>query len=390
MIVEKLTRFHDRAMATFYIDDVCGHQPADAEAFSRFSNWVEENGMKGECSAILALRRDEADRPLPLQADYVNEVNRASCRHLDAHMEVMTHRNVYDFAADRMSADGPHEGVWLMDRTRSVEEYCEYLSGIARKAAQAGFRHAGLTLPGCGCEPCLSLKGRLGIKSPEATDLNRNLLRALLQLAKDNRLSTPVCTLFVGKSGQGPVDCQQMLFDGRSAVYDVPPAVGGDTLGRWDNLPQYLDLDAYITADGTSGRLPELIAQRTPTMGFYGHWQSIRPDRGVGYSSFQEVGRRVNRLFSDQIVWMRPTEIAMYRHTERYTQVRPATDERSFTLSIPFEPLHPVSFRVLGGTDLRIKTPAGTEIRPWKTLAGEHCAIFDIMPQNGRYELLGQ
>lgn len=387
-MIEKLTRFHDRAMTYFFIDDCCGHSPADAEAFLRFSAWVEQNGLKGECSAILALQRDETGRALPLQRAYVAEVQRASTRHLDAHMEVMTHRHLYDFKADRMREGGTHEGVWLLDRTRTFEEYCEYFDGIAARAAQAGFKHSGLTLPGCGCEPCLALKRGLVIKSPQAVDLNRNLLRALLELAKSGRLATPVCSLFIGKFGYGPVDCQEMLTVGRNTVYDVPPAVGEDTLARWDNLPQYLNIDAYITADGSAGRFPELLALGTQTMGFYGHWQGVRPDTGIAYPSFQELGNRINRLLGDRIVWMRPTEIAMYRHTERYTQLRPAADGRSFTLSIPFEPLHPLSVRVLGNANARIKTPSGQTLAPWKTFPGEAFAIFDILPENGRYEIL--
>lgn len=387
-MIEKLARFHDRAMTTFFIDDVCGHEQADAEAYLRFSGWVEQNGLKGECSAILGLKRTSDGRPVPLQKTYAKEVERASGKHLDAHMEVMTHLHLFDFAAGRMRDGGTHEGVWLMDRSRTYEEYCEYLDGIAKMAAQAGFQHAGLTLPGCGCEPCLALKRGLVIKSPQAIDLNRNLLRALLHLAKANRLRTPICSLFVGKFGYGPVDCQVMIEDGANAVYDVPPAVGGDTLGRWDNLSEYLDLDQYITADGTKGRLVELLALRSATMGFYGHWQAIRPDRGIGYSSFQEVGQRLNRYYGEQVEWMRPTEIAAYRHTERHAQVRMDGDRRGFTLSIPFAPLHAVSVRLRGRANVRLKTPAGQTIQPWKSLPAESCAIFDVMPENGRYEVL--
>lgn len=387
-MIEKLTRYHDRAMATFFIDDVCGQEPADAEAFLRFSAWVEENGLKGECSAILGLKRTADGRPRPLQKSYARELERASSRHLDAHMEVMTHNFLYDFASGRMRDGGSHEGVWLLDRNRTIEEYCEYFDGIATLAHEAGFRHAGLTLPGCGCEPCLALKRGLAIKSPQASDLNRNLLAALLRMAKAGRFSTPVVSLFIGKYYQGPMDVQMMTEDGPNAVYDVPPGVGGDMLARWDNLPQYLDLDAYIDAEGKTGRLVDLVNLRTQTMGFYGHWQGVRPDTGIGYASFQELGRRVNRFYGEQIIWMRPTQIAMYRHTERYTQVREHGDGRRFELKIPFAPLHAVSFRVRGDAKARLRSPSGQVLEPWQTFPAEACAIFDILPENGRYEVI--
>jgi len=384
--IEKCTRFRDRAMASFIIDDVCGHTAPDAEAFKRFSAWVAHAGLKGECTALAGMQRNARGAALPLHRSYCKEVASASGSHLDAFMEVMTHNALYDFAKNRIRANAQHEGVWLLDKKPSADEYCDYFAHIARVVNAAGFRHAGLTIPGCGCAPCVALKKSLRIKNLQATDFNSGVFVALLDLLREQTFAGPVFGLFVGETGQGPADAQVMIEDGPLAVYDVPPGVRGDSLGRWDNDPQYLDLDSYITADGRGGRLPELIAQSSRTLIYYGHWQSQRPDRGIGHAAFKEIAARLKKHHGEEIVWMRPTEIAAYRHTERHTQVRP--DGRGFELRLPFPALHALTFRVRGSAKVRLQTPGGKVLKPWRALPGEAGALFEFLPENGRYELL--
>lgn len=386
--VDKLSRYRNRAMASFIVDDVYGVSAEDADVYKRFSAWAESAGVRGECSAILGLKRDESGRALPPHPAWAAEVARASSKHLDAFMEVMTHQFLYDFAADRMRTDGPHEGVWMLDATRESAEYRAYFEGIAARAHGAGLRHSGLTIPGCGCGPCVDFKKRNHIRV-DAGRFNPEVFRALLQLLKEKTFASSVLGLFVGTIDAGPADVQLMLEDGPHAIYDVPPGVRGDHFGRWDNLPEFLDLDQYISADGARGRLPELLAQNTRTLVYYGHWQSLRPDRGIGFTGFQEVAARLAKHYGNALVWMRPTEIAAYRHTERHTQLRAEPDGRAFTLALPFAPLHPLSLRVRGGANVRLRAPSGKELAPSEKLPGEASALFELLPETGRYEVLG-
>jgi hypothetical protein len=119
---------------------------------------------------------------------------------------------------------------------------------------------------------------------------------------------------------------------------------------------------------------------------YYGHWQSLRPDGGIGFPVFQEVAARLARFHGQAIVWMRPTEIAAYRHTERHTEVRPGEEGRSFRLRIPFEALHPLTFRIAGASDVKIRTPRGQVLSP----AGRWACglLFDLLPESGRYEFV--
>ena len=382
--VEKLPRFRDRAMAAFIMDDLSGIFKEDAEAFKRWSASVCEAGIKGECSVILGLRRDESGKALPMDKGFVPDLLRAK-DHLDTFMEVMTHNLLYNFAADRMRADGPHEGIWLLDRSRPLEEYLDYFRRIAARAKSEGFRHAGLTLPGCGCQPCADFYAKNRIRW-NSIELSPMVNQALVQLAAEGGLASSVAGVFVGSDVAGPADVHLLAEDGPCGVYDVPPGVQGDHFGRWDNSPEHRDPDFYITESGEAGRLVQLLDQGTRTLMYYGHWQSLRPDRGIGFEPFHEVARRLKQHHSGRLVWMRPSQIAAYRHTERHTEVRTASDGRSFTLKIPFAALHAVSFRLAGGpAGAKIKSPAGTVIAPVEqSPAGP---VFDLLPESGRYEI---
>jgi hypothetical protein len=384
MAIEKLTRYRGRAMAAFIMDDLSGSLPEDAAAFRKFSRWVCEAGIKGECSVILGLRRTEDGRALPQQEGFIEDLLAAK-DHLDTFMEVMTHSYLYDFAADRIRTDGPHEGVWMLDRSRPFEEYLAYFRGIAGRAAREGFRHAGLTLPGCGCGPCAEFYGQGRVREA-ASDLSPRLTKALLQVMSEGLLAGSVCGTFVGSEGAGPDDVRLLDEDGAQGVYDVPPGVRGDHFGRWDNNPEHRDPDFYITEDGERGRLVQLLAQGTRTLVYYGHWQSLRPDRGIGFEPFGQVAARLGKHHGDRLVWMRPSQIAAYRHTERHTELRAAADGKSFELRIPFAPLHPISFRLVGEGSPRLKTPGGAVLAADEQAGGAN--VFSFLPQNGRYEVL--
>lgn len=388
--IECCVRYRARVMASFIVDDVYAATDAEAAAYLRFSEWVESAGLRGQASAMLGFARDASGRAVPTHPAFAKELARASSAHLEAHMEIFTHGRLYDFAADCMRTDGPHEGIWLRDRDRAEAEYRAYFEGIAVRAHALGIRHAGLTLPGCGCAECIAFKKERGVSS-RAEDLNPGVARALLGLAKEGRLLSPAVTLFIGKA-EGPADAFCQREDGRFAVYDVPPCVNGDRFGRWENDPQFIDLDAYLSPDGRRGELVDALARGSHTLVWYGHWQSIRPDTGVGFAPFGELAERVRKHFGEKIVWMRPSQIAAYRHTQRHlslTKVGAGEGNRlAFELALPFEPLHEVTLRVTGSAKAKLRAPQGEVLSPSETRPGEAKSYFTLWPKNGRYEVL--
>ncbi len=381
---EKLTRYRDRAMTSFIVDDICVTAAEQAEAYRRFSSWVEEAGLKGETSAILGMQRDADGRALPPHPAWIAEMARAQGRHLEFFMELMTHWTVYDFARDRLMDGAPHECVWLNDRNRGLEECMGYLGSIVRRGADLGIRFSGLTQPGCGCPACLDFFTRNQLHW-DGKELNPRVHEALLLLAREGRLAGPIAGEFIGWVPRGPTDLQLLAESGAQAVYDLTPGFPEDRFGSWDNNPDFVRIDEYISADGQGGRMAELLALGTRTLIYYTHWGCVRPDTGRGFAPFQEVAARLQRHHGERIVWMRPTEIAAYRHTERHTQLLPARDGRSFRLSIPFPPLHALSLRVLGGSGLRLRAPSGSILEPSRQLPGASGSDFDLLPENGTY-----
>ena len=383
VLIEKLPRHRGRIMASFIVDDVRAATDEEAGAFVRFSRWVEDAGLRGECSAICGLCRTPEGSAAPLDETYAAEVTRATSTHLDAFMEVMTLATIYDFPNDRIHPHGPHEGVWLNERTRDMEEYLAYFESTTALANAAGFRHSGLTQPGCGCPLCVGYFFGNHL-CWDAKEVNSAVWDALLELARRGALAAPVAGAFVGWVPGGPTDMHVVAEDGPYAIYDVRPGTREDAF-RQDEEAVRSNIDGYITEDGEGGRFPELIEQGTRTLIYFTHWGNIRPGGGAGFDAFQEVANRLMRHYGDRLAWMRPTEIAAYRHTERHTRLRREHD--GFWLTIPFEPSHPLTFRISGATDVRLKAPDGAEIAPSEVTAG-NCALYEFDPENGKYTFI--
>ena len=82
----------------------------------------------------------------------------------------------------------------------------------------------------------------------------------------------------------------------------------------WLNRPDDADADYYITADGASGRIVELVRAGVPYCLFYAHWQGLNPSNGAGWDAFTRVIGRVQKHLSDRIVWMRPSAFTAALH----------------------------------------------------------------------------
>ena len=68
--------------------------------------------------------------------------------------------------------------------------------------------------------------------------------------------------------------------------------------------------DAYLTADGTGGRLAALYAAQTP-MVLCTHWQSLFSNgRRTGLRALDEVCRRVDQTWGDRVVWTTCSQLA--------------------------------------------------------------------------------
>ena len=299
-----------KMILSFYCDDT-GPYTAPAPAFRTFLDFCAEHGVRGESSVILGQNgRSMTRAPDPNENAYLEQVRRAHDCGIDAHMEIMTHSGLFDFAAGREPEGAGHEGIWLYEPKVSLQEYQDYFANIITEGDRAGVKFTGLTWPGCGCEVCTQRYGEL--RATGRRIVNPNVWRALLNLAKAGRFRSRVITGFLDPLN-GACECNAKATDGEYAVYDLI-ANAEDHYGIWENDIAKVNPDYYLSADGKSGAIADLVAAGAPYCLFYAHWQGLNPGNGVGWKAFETVISRVEAHLADRVVWMRPSDMAAEYH----------------------------------------------------------------------------
>lgn len=297
----------NKTVLSFYVDDTNPYNATPA-AFKSFLDFVAAEGAAGESSVILGYAWEVHGRlSLPLndqQEAYIEQVQRAYACGIDTHCELYTHHGLFDFQANRMPSGAIHEGLWMYEPEVTVKEYEDYFAHILAEGDRLGFRFTGLTWPGCDCNACSRRYQEL--REQGVYDPNPHVWQALLNLAKAGRFrGRTVPCFFGGELEDAKADL--MAREEVCGVFMLPPNAG-DHFGVWLNDPLYVDPDYYITADGESGRIVELVRAQAPYCLFYAHWQGLNPENGVGWQAFTQVIRRVQRYLRDEVVWMRPSQ----------------------------------------------------------------------------------
>jgi hypothetical protein len=307
-------RFMNKTVLSFYVDDT-GPYGRPVEAFKTFVDFVAGEGIAGESSVILGLGKEAhglLSRPTTREQEaYIEQLRRAFDCGLDAHMELMTHGGVYDFARGCVPEGAAHEGVWLHEPEVSVAEYQSYFDHVIAEGERIGVRFTGVTWPGCGCEVCT--KRYAALRQEGVTETSPHVWQALLNLARAGRFRgrTVPCFTLTPRD-----ELMLMAGDGEYGVYEFMPNAQ-DRFGIWENDPAKVDADYYITADGQSGRIVELVRAGAAYCLFYAHWQGLNPANGVGWEAFRQVVSRVRRFLGDQVIWMRPSEYTGRAHAAR-------------------------------------------------------------------------
>ena len=297
-----------KTILSFYCDDTNPYV-APPSAFKTFLDFTSAEGIAGEASVILGYEWAEhglLSHPTnALQDAFVEQVRRAYTCGIDAHCELMTHAGLFDFKAGRIPEGASHEGVWLYEPAVTVAAYEAYFGSILAEGEKAGIRFTGVTWPGCSCDACTRRYEELHTQG--ILDPNPNFWQALLNLAKGNRFRGPTIPCFFG----GAVEtCQHQLMagEGNHAVYALPPNAE-DHFGIWLNTPEYVNADYYISANGRSGRIVDLVHAQAPYGLFYAHWQGLNPANGIGWEAFIQVVHRMQKYLGDRVIWMRPSQL---------------------------------------------------------------------------------
>jgi hypothetical protein len=87
-----------------------------------------------------------------------------------------------------------------------------------------------------------------------------------------------------------------------------------DHFGIWENNPQRVDPDYYITYDGKSGIIVRHLQAGAPYCIWYAHWQGLNPAQGVGWPAFTTVVDRIHQHLRERVVWRRPGDITNRYH----------------------------------------------------------------------------
>jgi hypothetical protein len=298
-----------KTLLSFYCDDTSPYA-VGAKAFQTFLDYCAEQKIAGESSAILGGGGHSMTRkPSDEEQAFLKQVARAWDCGIGTHMEVMTHSGLFDFQANREPEGAVHEGLWLHEPAVTQAEYERYFRSILAEGDGAGIRFTGLTWPGCGCDPCTRRYAELRAKGPAVP--NPAVWKALLALAKEGKFRGRTVPCFFG-SDERDGAIHRKAADGECGVYDLMPNAQ-DHFGIWENSPDHVNPDYYITADGKSGILVRHVRAGAPYAIWYTHWQGVNPAKGVGWKAFTTVVERIGKQLGDRVVWMRPSDI-----TDRY------------------------------------------------------------------------
>jgi len=300
-----------KTLLSFYCDDTSPYV-AGAKAFHTFLDFCAEQQIAGESSCILGMNgHSMARKPNEQEQAFLSQVQRAWKCGIDSHLELMTHHGLFDFQVDREPDGVVHEGLWLYEPAITEDQYGRYLGNILAEGERAGIKFTGLTWPGCGCSACQKRYAEL--RASGHSKPNPALWQALLNLAKQGKFRGRTVPCFFDSS-ETEYGLHRKASDGQWAVFDLMPNAM-DHFGIWENNPNRVNPDYYISADGKSGAIARHVQAGSPYCVWYSHWQGLNPAKGVGWRAFTTVVGRIRKHLGDRVVWMRPSDI-----TSRYHQ----------------------------------------------------------------------
>lgn len=355
------------------------------DAFVRkFGEWCAGAGVKGKYSIVpYPACVGRIDRMLPgwtqrELSDSLELVRSVMMPNWDIHPEMVTHSRVIDLRTGHPHTDHSLKFMenWEWTTGRSADEIASYLAYALNILKNAGLPCEGVTTP-----------GGFGNKAlPQ-------LAQASLQSVRDV-FNAEVPHYFRHCYGSGPESVAPRVeyADGLDTTDPrcVVSIVGctGDWTGGWDNTPPE-GVDKFITADGRSGRMVEIIERGEPALAL-AHWTGIWWNgQELGFKIWQEVVRRLHARF-DHLRWMKLSEVARYWAARELTRV--GRDGNRLDFQAPFAcPSFTVEFEARGnetprlGQTLQNAVPLREVARPldlvpgtWHRQAQRMTACFDL------------
>ena len=212
--------------------------------------------------------------------------------------EILTHARAFDMKTGGLHA--VNEDAWVTQA--SPEDLADYISLSLMILKKAGFPANGLTSPwytGFDCEKKYA-------KAIAEAQMRVNRLAFswyFLHICAKDEGRWPWVAYRNGKTGQCvisvPANTDDFFWGIKSA---------SEISGR---------VNAALSSDGKTGRIAELILQDRPVT-ILTHWQSLHSGgRLFGLKAFEQVLRRVSKMYGDRVVWMKFSELAKMNRAVR-------------------------------------------------------------------------
>ncbi|MFZ5831431.1 MAG: hypothetical protein ACOY3P_15205 [Planctomycetota bacterium] len=290
----------------------------------KFGEWCAEHGVKGKYSIVpYPACVGRIDRMLPgwtakeLEAS-IELVRTLMMPNWDIHPEMVSHTRVIDTRTGHPYPEYSRRYMenWDWSVGRSTDELADYMTYALGILKNAGLPCEGITTP-----------GGFGNRSrPQLAEAAFQSVRAVFDAeiphyfrdlyAEGERSVAPLVQNASGLDGPAP----------RCVVHTI--GCTGDWTGGWDcSTPA--GPDRFITADGQSGRMVEVISRGEPAL-MVCHWTGIYFNgHATGFKIFQEVVRRLHARF-DNLHWMKLSDVARYWAAKELTRIERDADGVKF------------------------------------------------------------
>ena len=325
----------------------------------KFAAWAAEAGVKGKWSVVpYPACVGRVDRMLPgwSSADLresLNMVRDVIVPNFDIHPEMVTHTRVIDLSTGHPYPSPRLEFMenWQWTTGKSADEIGAYMEYALTILKNAGLACEGVTTPG-------------GFGSKARPQLAQATLQSVRSVFKAEIPHYFRDLIDHGDASVAPRVELASTLDGSDPQCVVSiVACTGDWTGGWDNtLP--VGADRFITADGSAGRMVEVIQRGEPAI-ILGHWTGIYFNgQELGLQILQEVTRRLHAKF-DNLLWMKLAELARYWAAKELTSI--TREGNTITFRAPYAcPLFTVKAKAPQGP---VALQQGAEKLPLKEVA---------------------
>jgi hypothetical protein len=205
---------------------------------------------------------------------------------------------------------------WEWTTGRSADELAAYMTHALRILKDAGLGCEGVTTPGGFANkvlPQLSVASLQSVREVFGAEIP-HYFRHLYDRGEES--VAPRVEQARGLQGSDP-SCVVSLI-----------ACTGDWTGGWDCSPP-AGADKFITEDGSSGRMVEVIQRGEPAL-ILAHWTGVYWNgEELGFKILEEVRRRLASRF-DHLQWMKLSELARYWAAKELTQIQREPDQINF------------------------------------------------------------